>query len=183
MCLKKLNQQFFKAERKGPRLLGTDRSRRALHKGLINSHGAGVLPPQERNGAQSPRGPHPREAGAEAEYVRAKAFPWRLSLCDPMDCSPPGSSAWDSPGKSTGGGCHALLQRLGTGSTKPRLSPACPETDTSGPGKVLQVQGPSTSLRPELHKHRDVSSPGRGRPPGSGAPGLPLAAPPTKWPS
>ena len=42
-----------------------------------------MLTPQERNGAQSPRGPHPREAGAEAEYVRAAVFPWRLPLCDP----------------------------------------------------------------------------------------------------
>ena len=34
-----------------------------------------------------------------------------LSLCDPMDCSPPGSSVHrNSPGKKTGVGCHALLQ-------------------------------------------------------------------------
>ena len=33
------------------------------------------------------------------------------SLCDPMDCSPPGSSVRvDSPGKNAGVGCHALLQ-------------------------------------------------------------------------
>ena len=33
------------------------------------------------------------------------------SLRDPMDCSPPGSSAHrDSPGKNTGVRCHALLQ-------------------------------------------------------------------------
>ena len=32
------------------------------------------------------------------------------TLCDPMDCSPPGSSVHgDSPGKNTGVGCHALL--------------------------------------------------------------------------
>ena len=32
------------------------------------------------------------------------------SLCDPMDCSPPGSSVHgDSPGKNTGTGLHALL--------------------------------------------------------------------------
>ena len=32
-------------------------------------------------------------------------------LCDPMGCSPPGSSVLgDSPGTSTGVGCHALLQ-------------------------------------------------------------------------
>ena len=36
-----------------------------------------------------------------------------LTLCDPMDCSPPGSSVHeDSPGKSTGVGCHALLQGI-----------------------------------------------------------------------
>ena len=33
------------------------------------------------------------------------------TLCDPMDCSPPGSSAHgDSLGKNTGVDCHALLQ-------------------------------------------------------------------------
>ena len=36
-----------------------------------------------------------------------------LTLCDPMDCSQPGSSAHgDSPGKNTGVGCHALLQGI-----------------------------------------------------------------------
>ena len=34
----------------------------------------------------------------------------RLTLSDPMDYSPPGSSVLgDSPGKITGMGCHALL--------------------------------------------------------------------------
>ena len=34
-----------------------------------------------------------------------------MSDCDPMDCSPPGSSVYgDSPDKDTGVGCHALLQ-------------------------------------------------------------------------
>ena len=33
-----------------------------------------------------------------------------LTLCDPMDCSPPGFSVHrDSLGKNTGVGCHALL--------------------------------------------------------------------------
>ena len=27
-----------------------------------------------------------------------------------MDCNPPGSCPWDSPGNSTGVGCHFLLQ-------------------------------------------------------------------------
>ena len=35
------------------------------------------------------------------------------SLCNPMDCSPPGSSVHgDSPGKNTGVGCYALLQGI-----------------------------------------------------------------------
>ena len=37
----------------------------------------------------------------------------RLTPCDPVDCSPPGSSVQaDSPGKNTGVDCHALLQRI-----------------------------------------------------------------------
>ena len=37
-----------------------------------------------------------------------------LTLCDPMDCSPPGSleGPWDSPGKNTGVGGHSLLQGI-----------------------------------------------------------------------
>ena len=39
------------------------------------------------------------------------------TLCDPMGCSPPGSSVHGgSPGKNTGVGCHALIQ----GSSQPR---------------------------------------------------------------
>ena len=35
----------------------------------------------------------------------------RLTLCSPVDCSPPGSSVpWDSLGKNTGVDCHFLLQ-------------------------------------------------------------------------
>ena len=36
-----------------------------------------------------------------------------LSLCDPMDCTLPGSSVFgDSPGRNTGVGFHALLQGI-----------------------------------------------------------------------
>ena len=36
-----------------------------------------------------------------------------LTLCDPVDCSLPGSSVrGDSPGKNTGVGCHDLLQGI-----------------------------------------------------------------------
>ena len=37
----------------------------------------------------------------------------RPTLCNPMDCSLPGSSVHgDSPGKNTGVGCHDLLQEI-----------------------------------------------------------------------
>ena len=36
----------------------------------------------------------------------------RSTLRDPMDCTPPGSCLWNSPGKNTRAGCHALLQRI-----------------------------------------------------------------------
>ena len=35
-----------------------------------------------------------------------------LTLCGPMDCSPPGSCSWDFPGKNTGVGCHVLRQGI-----------------------------------------------------------------------
>ena len=40
-------------------------------------------------------------------------LPSHPTLCNPMDCSPPGSSVHgDSPGKNTGVGCHVLLQGI-----------------------------------------------------------------------
>ena len=46
-------------------------------------------------------------------FVHAKLLQSSPTLCDPMDCSPPGSSDHgDSPGKNTGVGCHALLQGI-----------------------------------------------------------------------
>ena len=45
--------------------------------------------------------------------MHAKSLQSCLILCDPMDCSPPGSSVQqDFPGKNTGVGCHALLQGI-----------------------------------------------------------------------
>ena len=48
------------------------------------------------------------------EDVRACLVPQScLTLCDPVGCSPAGSSVLgDSPGKNTGVGCHALLQGI-----------------------------------------------------------------------
>ena len=45
--------------------------------------------------------------------VRAQLLQSCLTLCDPMDCSPLGSSdRGDSPDKNTGVGSHALLQGI-----------------------------------------------------------------------
>ena len=64
-----------------------------------------------------------------------------LTLCNPMDCSLPGSSIHgDSPGKNTGVGCQALRQRIfpTQGSNLP-LSPALA-------GGSLPLVPPSGSL-------------------------------------
>ena len=45
-----------------------------------------------------------------------------LTLCDPMDCSPPGSWPWDSPGKDTGVGCLSPLGDL----PDPGMEPGSP---------------------------------------------------------
>ena len=56
------------------------------------------------------------EEEAEDEILRnaaavAKSLQSCPTLCDPIDGSPPGSAVLgDSPGKSTGVGCHFLLQ-------------------------------------------------------------------------
>ena len=45
--------------------------------------------------------------------MHAKLLQLCPTLCDPMDCSLPGSSVYgDFPGKNTGVGCHTLLQGI-----------------------------------------------------------------------
>ena len=52
-----------------------------------------------------------REAQGGKDVATAKSLQLCLTLCDPIDGSPPGSPCpWDSPGKNTGMGCHFLLQ-------------------------------------------------------------------------
>ena len=46
-------------------------------------------------------------------FACTKSLQFCPTLCDSMDCSPPGFSVrGDSPGQKTGVGCHALLQRI-----------------------------------------------------------------------
>ena len=54
-----------------------------------------------------------QEFGWAMNSMLAKLLQSCRTLCDHMDCSPPGSLCpRDSPGKNTGMGCHALLQGI-----------------------------------------------------------------------
>ena len=55
----------------------------------------------------------------------AKSHQSYLTLCDPIDGSPPGSHPWDSPGKNTGVGCHFLLQCMKVKSES-EVTQSCP---------------------------------------------------------
>ena len=49
----------------------------------------------------------------EESRMHAKSLQSCQTLCDPMDCSPPGSSVrGDSPGRNSGVCCLFLLQKL-----------------------------------------------------------------------
>ena len=64
---------------------------------------------------------HPAAAAAAAKSLQSC-----LTLCDPIDGSPPGSPhAWDSPGKNTGVGCHFLLQCIKVKSES-EVAQSCP---------------------------------------------------------
>ena len=63
-----------------------------------------------------------------AAAAAAKSLQSCLTLCDPIDGSPPGSP-WDSPGKNTGVGCHFLLQWTAAHQTPPSMG-VCLPTDS-----------------------------------------------------
>ena len=82
-----------------------------------------------------------------AAAAAAKSLQSCLTLCDPIDGSPPGSPVpgilprpWDSPGKNTGVGCHFLLQcrQVKSGS---EVAQSCPTLsnpmDCSPPGSSV----------------------------------------------
>ena len=67
------------------------------------------------------------------------------SLCDPVDCNPPGPSVlWGFPGKSTGVGCHALLI-FPTQGLNPRLL-----TSPALAGGLLPIPGAFPLLLPNF---------------------------------
>ena len=65
------------------------------------------------DGEVEPRVAPPTLATLEAFPAAAKSLQSCLTLCDPIDGSPPGSPVPGKlhfPGKNTGVGCHFLLQ-------------------------------------------------------------------------
>ena len=70
----------------------------------------------------------------------AKSCQSCLTLCDPIDDSPPDSPPWDSPGKTTGVGCHFLLQCMKVKSES-EVAQTCPTLhdpiDCSLPGSSI----------------------------------------------
>ena len=65
-----------------------------------------------------------------------------LTLCDPINGSPPGSRPWDSPGKNTGVGCHFLLRCMKVKSES-EVAQSCPTLsdpmDCSLPGSSIHM--------------------------------------------
>ena len=100
------------------------------------------------------------------------------TLCNPMDCSPPGSSVHgDSPGKKTGVGCHALLQGIfltqGSNPSLLRLlhwradssplalkpSSLLPEPQEKVETSLCNIQDPSGSCSCSISHHSSACSP------------------------
>ena len=74
-------------------------------------------------------------------YSAAASLQSCPTLCDPIDCSPPGSPRpWDSPGKNTGVGCHFLLQCM-KAKSESEIAQSCPtlsdRMDCSLPGSSI----------------------------------------------
>ena len=77
---------------------------------------------------------------ASSMLCYAKSLQSCLTLCDPIDGSPPGSHPWDSPGKNTGVGCHFLLQCMKV-KRESEVAQSCPTLcdpiDGSPPGSSV----------------------------------------------
>ena len=84
----------------------------------------------------------------------AKSHQSCLTLCDPIDSSPPGSHPWDSPGKNTGVGCHFLLQCMNVKSES-EVAQSCPTLsdpmDRSLPGSSVCGNSPGKSTGVGCH--------------------------------
>ena len=84
-----------------------------LHDGDSAGQRRGGPPGRVCSRRDGPWGPALPPSASEINCAVCRVTQSCLTLCDPVDCSPPGSSVrGDSPGKNTGVGCHALLQGI-----------------------------------------------------------------------
>ena len=86
-----------------------------------------------------------------------------VTLCDPMDCSLPGStSPWDFPGKNTGVGCHFLspgdLPNPGIESRSPTLQGKADTLPSELPGKPREPNRAEFKSRPQLEDLGQIMS-------------------------
>ena len=103
---------------------------------LLHSHGA-MMGDQERSCQFPPFLAHLLFPAAAAAAKSRESCP---TLYDPIDSSPPGSSVPDSPGKSTGVGCHVLLQGMkvkGESEVAQSCPTLCDPMDCSPPGSSV----------------------------------------------
>ena len=91
-------------------------------------------------------------AAAAAAAAAARSLQSCLTLCDPIESSPPGSRPWDSPGKNTGVGCHFLLQCMKVKSDQSCLILRDP-MGCSLPGSSRQWGFPGNSTGVGCHCH------------------------------
>ena len=87
-----------------------------------------------------------------------------LTLCNPMDCSPPGSSDHgDSLGKNTEVGCHALLQGIfptqGSNPGLPHCRCSLPFEPLGKPQNLITVQSEGTKFLSVSFIHCDSIHP------------------------
>ena len=80
--------------------------------GLGRSPGGGHGNPLQYSCLENPHGQRSLEGYSSAAAAAAKSLQSCLTLCDPIDGSPPDSSPWDLPVKNTGVGCHFLLHEI-----------------------------------------------------------------------
>ena len=89
--------------------------------------------------------------GGKGRTAAAKSLQLCLTLCDPIDVSPPGSPALGSPGKNTGVGCHFLLQCMNVKS----------ESEVASPVQLLAT--PWTAAYQAKERRKEGSEQERGR--------------------
>ena len=96
----------------------------------------------------------------------AKSLQSCLTLCDPIDGSPPGSPyPWDSPGKNTGVGCHFLHQCVKVKSERVRVSLSaylCVSWTVAPPSLQLLLSSVATSMPTTPNPSFSFSSPSSG---------------------